>query len=102
MKITGKNPYVNLDAYAKNVKDKERIDNQGKNAANQVVKEDKVVLSQEAKRVQEAKKLMESIPDIREEKIAKIKAQIENGTYQVEEKKLAAKMIKESLLNELL
>lgn len=102
MKITGKNPYVNLDAYAKNVKDKERIDNQGKNAANQVVKEDKVVLSQEAKRVQEAKKLMESIPDIREEKIAKVRAQIENGTYQVEEKKLAAKMIKESLLNELL
>ena len=102
MKITGKNPYVNLDAYAKNVKDKERIDNQGKNAANQVVKEDKVELSQEAKRVQEAKKLMESIPDIREEKIAKVRAQIENGTYQVEEKKLAAKMIKESLLNELL
>ena len=102
MKITGKNPYVNLDAYAKNVKDKERIDNQGKNAANQVVKEDKVVLSQEAKRVQEAKKLMESIPDIREEKIAKVRAQIESVTYQVEEKKLAAKMIKESLLNELL
>jgi len=102
VKITGKNPYVNLDAYAKNVKDKERIDNQGKNAANQVVKEDKVVLSQEAKRVQEAKKLMESIPDIREEKIAKVRAQMENGTYQVEEKKLAAKMIKESLLNELL
>jgi negative regulator of flagellin synthesis FlgM len=102
LKITGKNPYVNLDAYAKNVKDKERIDNQGKKASNQVVKEDKVVLSQEAKRVQKAKKLMESIPDIREEKIAKVKAQIENGTYQVQEKKLAAKMIKESLLNELL
>ncbi len=45
---------------------------------------------------------MDSIPDIREEKVAKIKAQIQNGTYQVEEKKLAAKMIKESLLNELL
>jgi len=66
------------------------------------MEEDKVVLSQEAKKIQEAKKLLDSIPDIREEKVAKIKAQIENGTYQVEEKKLAAKMIKESLLNELL
>lgn len=66
------------------------------------MEEDKVILSQEAKKIQEAKKLMDSIPDIREEKVAKIKAQIENGTYQVEEKKLAAKMIKESLLNELL
>jgi negative regulator of flagellin synthesis FlgM len=54
------------------------------------------------KKIQEAKKIMSSIPDIREEKVAKIKAQIENGTYQVEEKKLATKMIKESLLNELL
>ena len=62
----------------------------------------KVILSQEGKKIQEAKKLMDSIPDIREEKVAKIKAQIENGTYQVEEKKLAAKMIQESLLNELL
>ncbi len=66
------------------------------------MEEDKVILSQEGKKIQEAKKLMDSIPDIREEKVAKIKAQIENGTYQVEEKKLAAKMIKESLLNELL
>lgn len=102
MKITDKNPYVNLDAYTKNVKDKERIDNQGKQPSKQVMEEDKVVLSQEAKKILEAKKLMDSIPDIREEKVAKIKAQIENGTYQVEEKKLAAKMIKESLLNELL
>jgi negative regulator of flagellin synthesis FlgM len=102
MKIIGKNPYVNLDAYTKHVKDKERIDNQGKQESKQVLEEDKVVLSQEAKKVQEAKKLIDSIPDIREEKVAEIKAQIENGTYQVEEKKLAAKMIKESLLNELL
>ena len=66
------------------------------------MEEDKVILSQEGKKIQEAKKLMDSIPDIREEKVAKIKAQIQNGTYHVEEKKLAAKMIKESLLNELL
>ena len=102
MKITDNNPYVNLDAYTKNVKDKERIDNQDTQAPKQVMEEDKVVLSQEAKKIQEAKKLMDSIPDIREEKIAKIKAQIEDGTYQVEEKKLAAKIVKESLLNELL
>jgi negative regulator of flagellin synthesis FlgM len=66
------------------------------------MEEDKVILSQEEKKIREAKKLMDSIPDIREEKVAKIKAQIENGTYQVEEKKLAAKIIRESLLNELL
>lgn len=29
MKITGKNPYINLAAYTKNVKDKERIGKPG-------------------------------------------------------------------------
>ena len=66
------------------------------------MEEGKVILSQEGKKIQEAKKLMDSIPDIREEKVAKIKAQIQNGAYHVEEKKLAAKIIRESLLNELL
>ena len=45
---------------------------------------------------------MSSIPDIREEKVAQVKARIENGAYRIKEKDLAAKMIKESLLNELL
>ena len=101
MKIVGKNPSVNLEAYQKSIRDKNRVQESGKQPAEGVTKEDKVVLSAEVRRIQEAKKLLDSIPDIREEKVAQIKAQIENGTYQVEEKKLAQKMMKESLLNEL-
>jgi negative regulator of flagellin synthesis FlgM len=102
MKIVGKDPSVNLEAYQKNIRDRNRVNASGKPSAKGVSKEDKVVLSPEVKRIQDAKKLLSSVPDIREEKVARIKAQIENGTYQVEEKKLAQKMIKESLLNELL
>lgn len=101
MKIVGKNPSVNLEAYQKSIRDKNRVQESAKQPAEGVTKEDKVVLSAEVRRIQEAKKLLDSIPDIREEKVAQIKAQIENGTYQVEEKKLAQKMMKESLLNEL-
>ena len=102
MKITGKNPYVNLNAYTKNVKEKEKIDAPLKKTPKEVSGGDKVVLSPEAKKIQEAKELMGSIPDIREEKVAQIKAQIENGTYRIKEKELATKMVRESLLNELL
>jgi negative regulator of flagellin synthesis FlgM len=101
MKITDKNNYINFDAYTKNIREKEKIPSSDKQATKDIMKEDNVVLSPQAKKIQEAKKIMGSIPDIREEKVAQIKAQIENGTYHVEEKKLAAKMIKESLLNEL-
>ena len=102
MKITGKNSSVNLDAYVKNIKDKEGIDASAKQDAQRVSKEDQVSLSPEVRKIQEAKELLRSVPDIREEKVAQIKAQIENGTYRVEDTKLAAKMINESLLNELL
>ena len=101
MKIVGKNPSINLEAYQKSIRDKNRVQESAKQPAEGVMKEDKVVLSAEVKRIQEAKILLDSVPDIREEKVAQIKAQIENGTYQVEEKKLAQKMMKESLLNEL-
>ncbi len=102
MKITGKDPSVNLEAYVKNIKDKKKIDASSGQAPKEIPKSDKVVLSPRAKEIQEAKKLLDSVPDIQEEKVARIKEQIENGTYKIDAKKIAQKMIKESLLNELL
>ena len=61
---------------------------------------DKVVLSSRAKEIVEAKKIIDSMPDIREEKVAAIKKEIENGTYKVDGKKVALNIIKESILNE--
>ena len=43
---------------------------------------------------------MENIPDVQVEKVAKIKNQIENGTYEIKSGKIAEKMIKDTLLNE--
>lgn len=102
MKITGENPFVKLEAYVKNIKYKRKTDASTKKTSEEVFGEDNVVLSPRAKEIQEAKKVLNSLPDIREEKVARIKQQIDKGTYQVEGEKIAARMIKESLLNELL
>ena len=99
MKITEKNNSVNLDAYIKNVKDKKKIDI-SKQPLKDVFEEDKVVLSPKAREVQEAKRVLDSLPDIREEDVARIKNEIKQGTYKIEGKKLAAKMIKEALLKD--
>jgi negative regulator of flagellin synthesis FlgM len=99
MKITEKNNSVNLDAYIKNVKDKKKISS-SKQDSKDVFLEDKVVLSPKAREVQEAKKVLDTLPDIRKEEIARIKNEIREGTYKIEGKKLAAKMIKESLLKD--
>jgi len=105
MKISGNDSSFNLGAYVKNVKTAKEVNAEPKEPEKQtgksIVGEDKVVLSQKAKEIQKAKMLMASVPDVREEKVKEIRQRIEDGTYKVEGKKIAGKIVKESLLNEL-
>jgi len=100
MKITPKDT-VNIDAYVKQVQDKEKADAASEQPEKQQAKADTVVLSDTAKTVQEAQTQLESIPDIREDKVAELKAQIESGTYEIDAEKIADKMLKDALLNDL-
>jgi len=102
MKITDNNSSLNIQNYVSNVKDNKKIDGSTKQGSPQTVKEDKVVLSPKAKEVQEATKMIKELPDIREDKVAKLKEQVDQGTYRVDGKKIAFKMLKESILDELL
>ncbi len=97
MEITAKNSPINLENYIKNIRDKRKIGASSKQASEEISREDKVVLSPKAREIQEAKKILNSLPDIREEKVAHLKNQIENGTYQIKGEKIAVKMLKESL-----
>ena len=100
--ITGNKPFSGLDAYVKNVdKGKNRVHGSPEEAPKGGLSEDKVALSPEAKQMQEAKRLLDSLPDIREDKVAEVKGQIEAGTYNIDGEKIAFKMIRESLLDEL-
>jgi negative regulator of flagellin synthesis FlgM len=100
MEITPKDA-VNIEAYVNQVKDKDKVDTAVKQPDKQQAKADTVVLSDTAKKVQEAQKQLEAIPDVREDKVAQLKEQIENGTYEMDEEKIADKMMKDALLNDL-
>lgn len=102
MKITGGQNLANLDAYVKNVRDREKVHTSTATGSTDTHSTDAVVLSPEAKQIQKAKELIDSLPDIREEKVAEIRARIESGEYQIDGEKIASKMVEESLLNELL
>jgi len=102
MKIVGENPFVKLDAYVKNVKEKKDVEESKNKTSRDDSSDDNVVLSHKAREIQDAKRILSSSPDIREEKVAEIRKRIENGTYQIEGDKISIKMIKEALLNELL
>ena len=74
MKIVEDRAFINIDAYAKNVDECKKVETSTKNKTEGVLKEDKVELSSSANMLKEAKEIIDSIPDIREEKISLIKA----------------------------
>ncbi|THB70667.1 MAG: flagellar biosynthesis anti-sigma factor FlgM [Desulfovibrio sp.] len=58
---------------------------------------DRVSLSDEAKLRTEALGAAASASEVRREKVAAIKAQIESGEYQIDTRKIAENMVKEDL-----
>ena len=54
---------------------------------------DQVTLSDSARSLASAQDAVRSAPDIREQKVAAIKQQVESGTYQVSARVLARKMV---------
>ena len=100
MEITPKDA-VNIDAYVNQVQEKDKADAAAEQQEQQQAKADTVALSSAAKDIHQAQRKMEAIPDVREDKVAQLKEQIENGTYEIDEEKIADKMLKDALLNDL-
>ncbi len=58
---------------------------------------EQVALSSQAQNIQKAIDIAKSAPDIRTEKISRIKAQIEDGSFKVDSELLAESILKEIL-----
>jgi negative regulator of flagellin synthesis FlgM len=104
MEITRGNSFGKIDGYVKHVdKDKTKSGAVSDDQSSHKIlpSGDSVELSPKAKVMQEAMKVLETLPDVREEKVAQIREQIEEGSYQIDGKKIAEKMINESLVNDL-
>jgi len=59
---------------------------------------DRVDLSDQSREMQKVYEVLQTTPDIRAEKVADLKTQIENGKYRVSPDDVADKMLKDSLL----
>ena len=90
---------IQVDAYVNQVHDKNKAGPTADQAEKAAPKTDTVVISDAAKRIQEARAQLDQIPDVREDKVAELRNQIQNGTYQVDAEKTAEKMLKEHLGN---
>ena len=62
---------------------------------------DKVVLSPRAREIQDARQRAESLPDVRKDKVHRLRRQLATGTYSVNGDEIAFKMMKESVFNQM-
>lgn len=92
--------FVNLGAYAHQIDESKMKRKYESVQAGEQISGEKVELSKGANRIAEAKKLIQSIADIREDKVSEIKEKIASGTYQYNFKKAASGMLAESLMND--
>ena len=101
MEITPNDNTINIDAYVNNIDDKQKTEKTPEKAENTAAKTDTVNISDAAKEIQEVRKELDNIPEVRAEKVEQLKNQIENGTYEIKSEEIAEKMLKDSLLNDL-
>ena len=90
---------IQIDAYVKQVHDSNKAGPAAEQPDKSAPKSDTVVISNAAKRIQEARAQLDDIPDVREDKVAELRNQIQNGTYEVDADKAADKLLKEHLRN---
>ena len=95
-----KNQGVQIDAYVNQVQDKNKVDHSENKSDKAAVKTDTVVISDAAKRIQEVRGQLDEVPDVDDEKVARLRTEIENGTYEINADKIAGKMIREGLIND--
>jgi len=70
-----------------------RTDNKEIKSGSDPVESDNLQLSEQARQIHELIKETRDLPEVREEKIARIREQISNNTYNISPSQVAAKML---------
>jgi flagellar biosynthesis anti-sigma factor FlgM len=101
MKIEGNNAFVRLETLFKNAKAQR---NSGPGSSSGAKPEspyaDKVVLSPQARELQELRQKLNALPDVREQQVVAIGSQIRNGQYQRSSERAASALMNEALLGD--
>lgn len=87
----GQSPYERI----KIQHEAERLDEAAKAAKKPTVQRDEVVVSEDARLMNAAMDAIRNTPDVRADKVARLKAMVEAGTYAVNGQDIAARMVAE-------
>ncbi len=96
MKIQGNNQIEGKDLYGK-VNDLNKKEQTGKSSETEHTsgERDKISLSGKAQEINQLKKLIHDLPDIRIDKVDQLQQVIDTGSYAIDSYKVAEKMLEE-------
>ena len=98
MKINDQSAYINFEAHAKRPQDVSSPSDTAR-ADKAPLSTDKVVLSPKARELQDARMELGGLPDVDVRRVARIRHQIDKGTYEIDGGKIAERMLGEMHLN---
>ncbi len=98
MKVGSGKPITELNGSLKNNGSKVGEKKAGVKGAGEPGKTDSVQISTESRKAARLREVLDSHPDIREEKVTALKKEVDEGTYKVDSNKVADKVIREALV----
>jgi len=102
MKINGTDLQSALNVYQSNQAQVKQTQSEDRSQASPetVVQQDRLDLSQQGQAIADAQRAIKAVPDIRESLVEKIRNEVENGTYNVDQQKSAEGILRESMVNQ--
>lgn len=100
MKIEGSELQSKLSVYkTTHVQGNSHDETKSEQRESRAVQQDRVDFSDRGRLMADAQRAIASVPDVRESLVSQIKADVENGTYKVDNQKAAEGMLKEAWTN---
>jgi len=99
MKINDSSVHINFEAYAQKTKDAAGTQEEPPAVSGGNAPVDKVVLSPKAREIQEARQLLDEIPDVNASKVEQIRLQVDTGVYKIDGTQIAERMMRDMELN---
>jgi negative regulator of flagellin synthesis FlgM len=101
MKVETKSTAIQMEVYLRQIRQKNSVSDQ-QAISGQPAQSDKVELSDRARQVQQAARMLKEMPEVREDKVQQVKLAVDNGTYQVIGARVATHMLRESFENNMI
>src|SRR5512139_986330 len=100
MEINGTNPLIVLKSDAQRLEPPQNAEPTVKGSGEQPAP-DRLELSLRGREISHLNDLIQSTPDVREDRVEKVRQELETGTYNVKAEKIAEKILGGDLLDEI-